>query len=91
MIKTTIYMICTSIDTILSHSYISVTCLLIYGTMWSLNMRFDTRLFTISYVILTYTQQSSVNYFNFAIRDLLNYMAAAKRIRVCFIRYFISE
>jgi len=82
MIKTTLFMICTSIEMILSHSYISITCLMMYGTMWSLDMRFDTRLFTISYVILTYTHQSSVNNFNYAIRDVLNYMAAQKRIRV---------
>ncbi len=82
MIKTTLFMMSTCIETILSHSYISVTSLLMYGTMWSLDMRFDTRLFTISYILLTYTHQSSITYFNFAIRDLLNYMAAEKRIRV---------
>jgi len=82
MIKTTLFMMATCIETILSHSYISVTSLMMYGTMWSMDMTFDTRLFTISYVILTYTHQSSVNYFNFAVRDLLNYMAAQKRIRV---------
>jgi hypothetical protein len=88
MIKTTLFMMCTCIETILSHSYISVTSLLMYGTMWSLDMRFDTRLFTISYILLTYTHQSSVSYFNFAIRDLFNYMAAEKRIRVSLNRFF---
>ncbi len=61
-----------------------------YGTMWSLDIRFDTRLFTVSYVVLSYTQQSSVNYFNYAIRDLLNYMAAQKRIRVSNLHSFFS-
>jgi hypothetical protein len=75
-------MMSTCIETILSHSYISITSLMMYGTMWSMDMTFDTRLFTISYVILTYTHQSSINFFNFAVRDLLNYMAAQKRIRV---------
>jgi len=82
MIKTTLFMMSTCIETILSHSYISITSLMMYGTMWSMDMTFDTRLFTISYVILTYTHQSSINFFNFAVRDLLNYMAAQKRIRV---------
>jgi hypothetical protein len=90
MIKTTLFMLCTCIETILSHSYISITSLLMYGTMWSLDMRFDTRLFTVSYVVLSYTQQSSVNYFNYAIRDLLNYMAAQKRIRVSNLHSFFS-
>ncbi len=82
MIKTILFMLCSCVEAVLSHSYISVTFVMMYGTMWSLDMRFDTRLFTIMYILLTYTRQSSVNYFNFAIRDLLNYMAAQKRIRV---------
>src|ERR1700749_433261 len=81
MIKTTLFMMCTCIETILSQSYISITCLLMYGTMWSLDMRFDARLFTVSYVILTYTHTARVSHFNFAIRDILNYLAAQKRIR----------
>jgi hypothetical protein len=58
-----------------------------YGTMWSLDIRFDIRLFTISYVLLTYTHQSNISYFNFAIRDLFNYLAAEKRIRVSLNRF----
>lgn len=75
-------MMCTCIETILSHSYLSITFLMMYGTMWSFDMRFDTRIFTIVYVLLGYIQLSSVNFFNFAIRDILNYLAAQERIRV---------
>jgi len=82
MMKTMLFMLCSCVEVVLSHSYVSVTFVMMYGTMWSLDMRFDTRLFTIMYILLTYTRQSSVNNFNFAIRDLLNYMAAQKRIRV---------
>ena len=89
MIKTTLFTICSSIETVLSHSYIAVTSALMYGTMWSLGMKFDTRLFTMAYVLLTYTQQSSITYFNFAIRDFFNYMAAEKRIRVGFYEFFV--
>ncbi len=89
MIKTTLFMMCTCIETILSHSYMSITSLMMYGTMWSLDMRFDTRLFTVSYILLSYTHQSSITYFNFAIRDLLNYMAAQKRIRVSLNRFLM--
>ncbi|CAF4718803.1 unnamed protein product [Rotaria sp. Silwood1] len=81
IIKTTLFMMCTCIETVLSHSYISITFLMMYGTMWSFDMKFDTRVFTLSYVLVNYTRQSCINYFNFAIRDLLNYMAAQKRIR----------
>jgi hypothetical protein len=82
MIKTAVFMMCNCVETVLSQGYISASFLMIYGTMWSLDMRFDTRIFTILYILLTSTRQSSVYYFNFAIRDLLNYMAAEKRIRV---------
>ncbi|CAF4220833.1 unnamed protein product [Rotaria sp. Silwood2] len=72
----------TSTDIVLSHIYINVTFLMIYGTMWAFDMKFDAGFFTLSYVLLSYTRQSCVNFFNFAIRDLLHYMAAQKRIRV---------
>ncbi|CAF4578087.1 unnamed protein product [Rotaria sp. Silwood2] len=72
---------CTCIEMVLSQSYISITFLMMYGTMWLFDMKFDTRVFTLSYILLNYTRQSCINYFNFAIRDLLNYMAAQKRIR----------
>ncbi len=85
MIKTTLFMMCSCIELILSHSYISIVYVLIYGAMWSFNIKFDTKFFTISYVLLSYMRQSSVNHFNFAFRDLLNFMAAEKRIRVCLI------
>ncbi|CAM4841394.1 unnamed protein product [Rotaria magnacalcarata] len=81
MIKTTVFMMCHCIETILSQSYLSVIFLMIYGTMWSLNIKFDTRSFTLLYVLVNYTRQSCITYFNFAIRDVLNYMAAQKRIR----------
>ena len=82
MIKTTVFMMLNCIEVVLSQCYISITFLIIYGTMWFLKMKFDTRIFTLLYVLLNYTRQSSINYFNFAVRDLLNYMAAQRRIRV---------
>ncbi len=89
MIKTTLFMLSTCIETILSQSYIGVTSVLMYGTMLSLDMSFDTRLFTIAYILLTYTHQSSISYFNYAIRDLFNYLAAEKRIRVSLNKFLI--
>jgi hypothetical protein len=71
-----------SVDAVLAHSYLNVTLLLIYGTMWWLNMRFDSRLFVMSYSLLSYTRNSSMNNFSMALRDLINYVAAQKRIRV---------
>ncbi|CAF3558667.1 unnamed protein product [Rotaria sp. Silwood1] len=81
MIKTILYMMSTCIETVLSHSYISVTFLMMYGTMWLFDIKFDTGVFTLSYVLLSYTRISCITFFNMAIRDLLNYMAAQKRIQ----------
>ncbi|CAF3896965.1 unnamed protein product, partial [Rotaria sp. Silwood1] len=38
-------------------------------------------LFTLLYVLLNYTRQCCITFFNFAIHDILNYIAAQKRIR----------
>ena len=84
MKKNILYVIFTCIGDALSRSYISVAFLIMYGTMWSLNMQFDLKLFTLSHVLLSYTQQSSITYFNYALKNLLNYLAAQKRIRVSF-------
>ncbi|CAF3993643.1 unnamed protein product [Rotaria sp. Silwood1] len=52
-----------------------------YGAMWTFNIKFDTGLFTLLYVLLNYTRQCCITFFNFAIHDILNYIAAQKRIR----------
>ncbi len=94
IIQTILYLAFNSIDVVLGHTYVNVTLLLIYGTMWWLNMRFDSRLFVISYSLLIYTRNSSMNNFNQGIRDLINYVAAEKRIRVILnnhiTKYYIS-
>lgn len=72
------------IDIVLSHSYMNVTLLLIYGTMWWSNMPFDSRLFVISYSLLEYARNSAMTTFSMGIREVINYIAAQKRIRVTF-------
>ena len=72
-----------SIHFLFSHTYISVTCLIMYGTMWSLNIRFDTRFFAISSCMLIYLELSLLN-LGTGIRNLANYLTAAKRIQVGF-------
>ena len=49
--------------------------------MFSLDMRFDTRFFAISSVMLGYLEISLLDFGN-GIRSLVNYLAAAKRIEV---------
>lgn len=59
--------------------------------MWASNIQFDTGLFTLLYVLLTYTRQCCINFFNMAIRDVLNYIAAERRIRVRFLKLTFDE
>jgi hypothetical protein len=82
ILQTGLFLASNSVEVVLSHSYLAVGLLLIYGTMWWLNMRFDARLFVMSYSLLSYVRNSCTNNFNLALRDLVNYVAAQKRIRV---------
>ena len=64
-----------------THTYVAITFLMIYGTMWSLNMRFDTAFFAVVACLLSYLEMS-VGDFGVGIRNLVNYLTAAKRIQV---------
>jgi hypothetical protein len=55
-----------------------------YGTMWIFGIRFDTRFFVVAYSLLGHTGFFVMDWFTEAIRNLAKYMAAEKRIRVCF-------
>jgi hypothetical protein len=50
--------------------------------MWLFSIQFDTRFFAIASCMLGYMRLSVVDFFQFAIRFLVNYMAAQKRIQV---------
>jgi hypothetical protein len=70
-----------SVQMLLSHSYICVTFLIIYGTLWSLDMRIDTSFFAVTTCLLGYLE-FAVMYFSFSIRYLVNYLTATKRMEV---------
>jgi hypothetical protein len=53
-----------------------------YGTMWSLNIRFDTRFFAIASCVMGFMRVYVIDFFSNAIRDLSDYLAARKRIEV---------
>jgi hypothetical protein len=89
IIQTGLFLGFNSIEVVLSHSYLHITLLLIYGTMWWLNMRFDARLFVMSFSLLSYIRNACMNNFSVALRDLVNYIAAEKRIRVSLRFYMI--
>ncbi|CAF0978516.1 unnamed protein product [Rotaria sordida] len=70
------------VQTLLSHTYTSVTFLLMYGTMWSLDIQFDTRFFALAACMLGYMRLSTIDFFTFAVRYLVHYLAAKKRIQM---------
>ena len=70
-----------SVQMLLSHSYICVTFLIIYGTLWSLDMRIDTAFFAVTTCLLT-NLESAVMDFGLTIRSCVTYLTAAKRMEV---------
>ncbi|CAF1468673.1 unnamed protein product, partial [Adineta steineri] len=70
-----------SIHLLFSHSYVCVTFMIMYGTMWSLGIHFDTRFFTIASCMLMHLANALLS-IGYAIRHLANYLPAAKRIQV---------
>ena len=60
---------------------------MMYGTMWSLDIRFDTRFFAIASCVMIFMRVYVIDFFSNAIRDLSNYLVARKRIEVCIYNY----
>ncbi len=73
------------VQTLFSHTYISVTFLMMYGTMWALGTPFDTRFFALAACMLAYMRLSIIDFFTYAVRNLVHYLAARKRIEVSLI------
>jgi hypothetical protein len=59
-----------------------------YAAMWSLGIRFETRFFALAACMLGYMRLSIVDFFTYAVRNLVHYTAAKKRIQVS-IRFLI--
>jgi hypothetical protein len=72
-----------SVQMLFSQSYISVTFLMLYATMWALNIRFDPHFFAVASYLLAYMRMTVVEFFNYGVKNLVNYMSAQKRIQVC--------
>ncbi len=70
------------IQTLLLHTYSNITFLLMYATMWSLDIRFDTKFFAVSMCMLAHLRVNVVHQFTIAVRNFVHYMAAQKRIQV---------
>jgi hypothetical protein len=73
-----------SIPLIFSHTYVCTAFLIIYGTMWSLDMRFDTRVFAVASCMLSHLEISLTD-FGVGVRDFVHYITAEKRMKVSLI------
>ena len=78
-----LYTMCDCIQLLPSYNYTSIMFLMMYGTMWSLNIRFDTRFFAIASCVMGFMRIYVIHFFSNAIRDLADYLVARKRIEVC--------
>jgi hypothetical protein len=70
------------IQTLLSHTYINITFLIIYAILWSFDMRLDTRFFAVTMCMLNLIRSTTVHFFTIAIRCLVLYLAGQRRIQV---------
>ena len=55
---------------------------MMYGTMWTLDWKFDTRFFAIASCLLGFIKVSVIELFSCAIRSMSHYFPARKRIEV---------
>ncbi|CAF4743672.1 unnamed protein product [Rotaria sp. Silwood1] len=69
------------IQMLFSHTYMNVTFLMMYGTMWWFNIRFDISFFAVASCLLGHMRLTVVEFFNNAVKDLVHYLAAQKRIQ----------
>lgn len=55
-----------------------------YGTMWSLDIRFDTQFFALAACMIGHMRLTVIDFFTYGVRYLVNFLTARKRIEVCF-------
>ena len=70
----------------LSHSYVCVTFLIVYGALWAWDIRFNIRFFAVAACLIS-TLELSVLEFGVGVQDFARYLTAAKRLRVSLIKY----
>ncbi|UJR11087.1 hypothetical protein I4U23_015269 [Adineta vaga] len=78
------YVYCIAVNCItqtFNYTYTAVTFFLMYLTMWSLNISLDTRFFALCSCLIGYMQYGVMDFLFEAIRNLIEYMAAEKRIQ----------
>jgi hypothetical protein len=76
------------IQMLCTHTYICTACLVVYGTLWSMDRPLDTALFALLTCLLNYLEQSVID-FGIGIRNLVHYFAALKRIQVNWLVGFV--
>ena len=70
------------VQTLLSHTYSPIIFLMMYGAMWALNTPIDVCFFALAACMLEHMRLTIVDFFSDGIRNLVNYLAARKRIQV---------
>ncbi|CAM4781960.1 unnamed protein product [Rotaria magnacalcarata] len=80
IIQYALRLILETIELLFSNTYVCVTFFMMYATMWSLDIPFDTRFFVVATCFLSHLK-FSIWIFGSSIRHCVNYLAAARRIQ----------
>ncbi|CAF4950125.1 unnamed protein product, partial [Rotaria sp. Silwood1] len=78
--RCTLRLIPETIELFFSQTYVCITFFIMYGTMWSFHIPFDTRFFAVASCILSYLGYSILS-FGSGIRNFVNYLTAVKRLQ----------
>src|SRR4051812_3179142 len=65
-----------------NYTYIAVIFFLMYFTMWRLKIPFDNHFFALSACLIGFLQYGVMDFLFQSIRNLIEYLAAEKRIQV---------
>ncbi|CAF0980830.1 unnamed protein product [Rotaria sp. Silwood1] len=80
ILQYTLYALYECIQMVFSNNFIPISLLLMFGTMWLFNIRFDTNFFAIAACILSFMRLYVIEYFSLGTQFISNYLAARKRI-----------
>ena len=81
MVQSAIHLMLDSLQMLFSQTYVCVTFLILFATIWKFDIRFNTQFFAVASCMLGYIEMS-VLYFGTGIHSLAQYISAEKRIQV---------
>jgi hypothetical protein len=90
MIQCAIRLVLDSVQMLFSQTYVCVTFLIMFATIWTFDIRFDTQFFAVASCMLGYIEISVLD-FGTGIHGLAQYISAEKRIQVSASAFFVDK